>query len=173
MEEEIWKDIPNFPHYQVSNLGRVCSFLVKGSSKRYSVIPRILVPVHRGKGYYAVNLHRGDDMIMVSIQHAVLNAFIGPCPDGLEACHNNSIRNDNRLENLRWDTRSSNFLDKRKNGTSRCGEENNKAKLNTTQVLEMRERASRGESFQILAEDYGISDTHVKRVVERVVWQHI
>ena len=171
--EEIWRDIPNFPHYQVSNLGRIRSFLVRGQRQKPCSTPRILIPIHRGKGYYAVNLHRGDDMVMVNIHQAVLNAFIGPCPDGLEACHNNSIRNDNRLENLRWDTRSSNFLDKRKNGTSRCGEENNKAKLNTAQVLEMRERAFHGESFGVLAEDYGISDTHVKRVVERVVWQHI
>lgn len=45
------------------------------------------------------------------VHTAVLLAFVGERPEGLEACHNNGIPSDNRLENLRWDTRSSNRRD--------------------------------------------------------------
>ena len=47
----------------------------------------------------------------------LLEAFVGPCPSGQEACHANDDPRDNRLENLRWDTRSANALDSVRNGT--------------------------------------------------------
>lgn len=40
-----------------------------------------------------------------------LEAFVGPCPSGMEACHRNGIRADNRISNLRWDTQRANAAD--------------------------------------------------------------
>ncbi len=51
------------------------------------------------------------------VHRLVLEAFIGQCPDGMECCHNNGVRNDNRLSNLRWDTTSANMFDKQRHGT--------------------------------------------------------
>ena len=45
----------------------------------------------------------------ISIAHTVLETFIGPRPHGLECDHINRIPHDNRLENLRWVTRSENM----------------------------------------------------------------
>ncbi|WP_373234004.1 NUMOD4 motif-containing HNH endonuclease [Mycobacterium marinum] len=50
------------------------------------------------------------------IHRLVLEAFVGPCPPGMESCHRNDISSDNRLTNLRWDTRSGNQLDAVRNG---------------------------------------------------------
>ena len=50
------------------------------------------------------------------IHRLVLEAFVGPCPEGMETCHNNGVRTDNRLENLRWDTSSANNDDIVKHG---------------------------------------------------------
>ena len=36
--------------------------------------------------------------------HAVLYAWVGPCPKGFECDHLNGITTDNRLENLEWVT---------------------------------------------------------------------
>ena len=47
----------------------------------------------------------------------VLETFVGPCPDGLECCHNNDLFCDNRLENLRWDTHRANIADRTRHGT--------------------------------------------------------
>lgn len=44
-------------------------------------------------------------------------AFVGPCPDGMEVCHNDGNPENNRVENLRYGTRSDNMRDKRKHGT--------------------------------------------------------
>lgn len=47
-----------------------------------------------------------------SIARTVLAAFVGPSPPlKYTACHYNDNRMDNRLSNLRWDTRSGNMLD--------------------------------------------------------------
>jgi hypothetical protein len=35
----------------------------------------------------------------------------------MEGCHRNDVPDDNRVENLRWDTRSANVLDSVRNGT--------------------------------------------------------
>lgn len=46
-----------------------------------------------------------------------MEAFVGPCPEGMEVCHNNGDCTDNRLENLRYDTKSANMLDRVRHGT--------------------------------------------------------
>jgi hypothetical protein len=42
---------------------------------------------------------------------------VGPRPEGLEGCHWNDDPTDNRVDNLRWGTRSANVLDSVRNGT--------------------------------------------------------
>lgn len=68
------------------------------------------------------------------VHRLILETFVGPCPKGMVACHNNGKRDDNRLENLRWDTISNNHLDKVKHGTSNRGEKHFNSKLTKSQV---------------------------------------
>lgn len=51
------------------------------------------------------------------VHRLVLEAFVGPCPEGMEACHWDGDPTNNRLENLRWDTRSENHRDAARHGT--------------------------------------------------------
>ncbi len=46
----------------------------------------------------------------------VLEAFVGPRPLGLEGCHDDGDPANNRLTNLRWDTPSSNAVDRVRHG---------------------------------------------------------
>lgn len=46
----------------------------------------------------------------------VLEAFVGPCPPGLEGCHTNGDGLDNKLTNLRWDTHAANMQDRLRHG---------------------------------------------------------
>lgn len=48
----------------------------------------------------------------------VLESFVSPRPDGMQACHDNGDRFDDRLANLRWDTPSANMRDKAIHGTN-------------------------------------------------------
>lgn len=67
-------------------------------------------------GYPMVKLSKDNAAWHIHVHRLVLAAFRGPCPDGLVACHNNDVRTDNRLENLRWDTSSANVDDSIING---------------------------------------------------------
>jgi HNH endonuclease/NUMOD4 motif len=48
-----------------------------------------------------------------------LEAFTGPCPPGMEACHLDDVSAHNCLENLRWDTPEGNLADRLRNKPQR------------------------------------------------------
>lgn len=107
---EVWRPIPGYTGYEVSTLGRV-----RGRDRMVRARPgyerfvkgTVHVGAVDGNGYRQVNLAGKT----VRVHLLVLLAFSGPRPDGLEACHNNGDPLDNRLANLRWDTRLENMRD--------------------------------------------------------------
>jgi hypothetical protein len=113
---EEWRQIPGFDGNEASSLGRV----------------------RRGNKYLRVSLDSsGYPRVCIrgayrTIHQLVLIAFVGARPKGMESCHNNGIRVDCRLENLRWDTRSNNLRDRHAHGNGfvkhgrYCGIEPNK-----------------------------------------------
>jgi hypothetical protein len=74
--------------------------------------PRLSGPV--GKKYLAVALTGG---VQRKVHLLVLEAFIGPRPEGHQGAHENGNKLDNRLDNLRWKTPGENNRDKRRHGT--------------------------------------------------------
>lgn len=71
-----------------------------------------------GNGRARVNLHFRGKGKMKLVHRLVAEAFLGSCPPGMEACHNNGNPSDNRLSNIRWDTHKNNEDDKRRHGTN-------------------------------------------------------
>jgi hypothetical protein len=65
----------------------------------------------------AVNLEDGDRRALEYVHRLVLSAFVGSCPEGLEGCHFDGNPFNNRLVNLRWDTRLANTHDSIRHGT--------------------------------------------------------
>lgn len=108
MEEEIWKDIPNYEGcYQVSNLGRVKSLdIIKRRNKydAYSLQKGIIRKLHINKntGYYMVGLSRNGVSNTRAVHQLMASAFFNVSTNKLIVVdHINSIRTDNRLLNLR------------------------------------------------------------------------
>jgi len=88
--------IPEFPRYLVSESGTVVS-TVNGKW-------RVLKPtVELGYNYYYLTSPTRP-RVKVGEHVLVLLAWVGPKPDGHCVDHINSIRNDNRVENLEWVT---------------------------------------------------------------------
>jgi hypothetical protein len=99
--------------YDVSDMGRVRSL------PRMGTAGKILSPGDVGRPGHprlSVVLHCNGKRHARGVHCLVLEAFVGPCPPGLEGCHYNDIGDDNRLSNLRWDTHSANIFDKVRNG---------------------------------------------------------
>jgi hypothetical protein len=91
----------------------------------------------------------------------------------MEACHNNGAKEDNRLANLRWDTRKNNHADKRLHGTHPAGENHAQSKLTEKDVLEIRGLAGAGTAQRSLCRRFGVSPMTISRVVNRVLWTHV
>lgn len=112
MTDECWRDIAGFEgRYQVSDLGRIRSLPRLSAGKRqFRVSGQIMCPSKAGaRGYLKVCLSTGNAIKHKYVHHLVLEAFVGPCPPGMEACHFPDPNPANcRLDNLRWDTRSQN-----------------------------------------------------------------
>lgn len=119
---EQWKPIPGWEGiYEVSDKGRV-----KAVARSYTQRPgvrafrkeRILATHPVRSGHHIVSLRQvSRRRVSTGVHRLVLLAFVGPCPAGMEACHNNGIPSDNRIENLRWDTPSANTYDKVRHGS--------------------------------------------------------
>ena len=129
---EIWKDIPGFGnYYQVSNLGRIkvkarevekfCYFSKKIEKQKYK--ERILKASVDTYGHIRVHIGVNKVKYNLLVHRAVLMAFVGMPGEGMECCHNNGIPNDNRLENLRWDTHFNNNQDRKRHGNYATGKD--------------------------------------------------
>lgn len=117
---EEWRPVIGWEStHMASSLGRVRSVSRPVSGPRKRVEGRVLSPSRHRRGHHRYQLHADGRVGYVQAHRAVLEAFVGPCPSGMEACHNNGDPSDNRLVNLRWDTRSNNTLDAVRHGTQR------------------------------------------------------
>lgn len=103
---EIWKPCPGYPGYEVSDLGNVRS------------PKQILVSVVGSHGYLQTQLRRGN---VRTVHSLVLEAHVGPCPQGMESRHLDGNKLNCRLDNLCWGTPKQNGKDKIRHGTARSG----------------------------------------------------
>lgn len=121
-EIEHWLPVVGYEGlYEVSDQGRVKSLarsFVRRDGKPQTIRERFLSQTKFDThGYRTSRLCNLGTFKDVWVHRLVLEAFVGPCPQGMVACHWNDVKADNRLENLRWDTQSANQYDKVRNGT--------------------------------------------------------
>lgn len=103
----------------------------------------------------------------------ILEAFVGPCPVGMEGCHNDSNPLNCNLDNLRWDTKAGNDADKVHRGTILRGSGVRNAKLNEEKVLEIRRLWAKGGKLKDLAAAYGVTDRLIRYICRNHIWKHV
>lgn len=185
---ERWLPVPGYEGlYEVSDLGRVRSldreitdFLPEG---RYRTRPgrrvrrlkgRMLKP-YIGKGsswnYPVVGLLRDGVEKSRLVHHLVLEAFIGPRPEGQEARHGPAGKTDASLANLCWGTRAENIADRLRDGQDNNGERGGRAKLTWEAIEDIRRRVAAGETQRSVARRYGVTFQNISIIVSGKTWR--
>lgn len=165
-----------FPAYRVGNDGSVWSLYCKaGSDGHASVVGTTWKRLHPGgKGYSVACLFSKGVRHYEKVCRLVLMAFVGPCPEGMEACHfpDNDKRND-KLSNLQWGTRKENNQHRVIHKTS-AGERNSSSVLTNEDVLKIRSMwtEERGQ-INRMAIQYQVNWSTIERIVKRKKWKHI
>ena len=121
-------------------------------------------------GREGVVLCKGGITKRFQVHRLVLEAWVAPCPKGIEGRHNDGSHLNNRLDNLRWDTRLSNVADKYKHNTQPLGETSVKAKLTENEVRVIRRREYPQD---LLAKKYGVSQGTISHIQSRKTWKHV
>ncbi|WP_047219965.1 HNH endonuclease [Delftia lacustris] len=173
---EVWRAIPGFEGYEVSNLGRVRSFRRHGGRGRgFTKTPRQKNLHVAATGYLCVTLQKpdGDRCSKYPVHSLVASAFLGPRPDGMQIAHFDGDRQNALLENLRYATAAENAADKRRHGTNAAGERNGMHKLTESSVREVRRLHSRGDSQTSLAKKFNVSTSAIQFVIAGQHWSHV
>lgn len=172
---EVWKPVPGWEDsHEVSNLGRVRSLPRIGNRWKGRVLKTPATP----KGYAQVNLCLSGLTEHVEVHRLVLLAFVGPCPDGMEACHfPDRDPANNRLDNLRWDTPAANSADQYTHNPNRgalCsqpGESNPFAKLTASDVRAIRAEYAGGCVTQKeLGDRFGVTHSAISKIIRAHNW---
>lgn len=120
--KEQWQDVAGYKgFYQASDLGRIKSLdriVIHRLNGPVKLKGKVLSPGMTGP-YLSVSLSKGGIQTTVRVHRLVAEAWLGPCPDGMEVCHGEGGQLDNSISNLSYGTRSDNNFDKRRDGTHR------------------------------------------------------
>jgi hypothetical protein len=160
-----WRNIPSFPNYDASDEGEI-----RSKPRRGTRCGGILRPSVCRFGYCMVYLSVKSKKYTRRLHRLVLEAFVGPCPDGMETRHLNGVSTDNRLCNLVWGTPSENQRDKDAHGTQLRGVRSLSTKLTEAQVEAIR---ADHRPQRTVAAEYGVDGSVICRIRRRKSWPHI
>lgn len=172
MSDEIWRPVVGYlGAYEVSNHGRVKRV------GRYGTPGQILKGIiHGAGGHVRVNLSYRGVARLTYVHRIVLEAFVGPCPDGYQCRHfpDRDPRN-NHLDNLSWGTAQQNALDKATHGThpDRKGEKHPLAKLTEAAIERARKLNAQGVSQARIGAELGVHQSAISRVLRGKRWTHL
>lgn len=177
--------------YEISNQGNVRSFGRQTRSGIRGGNP--LAPFLRKDGYYEVQLFRSPEIVPCStcghpqpvesaekrkqkklVHHLVLEAFVGPRPDGLEALHGPRGKRDNRPENLSWGKRAKNMGEDRvRDHQSNRGEHHGLTTLTWADVCEIKRLLAEGTVYQYeIADRFNVSKQTITNIKTGHTWAH-
>lgn len=170
------KTIPNFSRYFADNDGNLWTTAWRGSKQT-----RMLKPALSPDGYLKTMIVNDEGKnVSTTIHKMVALAYLGPRPDGCEVNHIDGNKSNNRPDNLEYVTHSQNCKHSFDTGLQKPkrGEINGNSKLTEQDVNYIRHIAATGGRYygrKKLAEKYGVSEAHIKDIVNRRrnIWGHL
>lgn len=95
----------------------------------------------------------------------------GPIPDGLHVCHACDVPSCCNPDHLFLGTNLENIQDRCKKGRTPAGEKHWMSKLTSQQVAEIRAKLADGRTQKSVAQEYGMSQSHISDIHRRKLWK--
>ena len=150
---ENWKQIKDFPDYEVSDHGRVRSNLFRKT--------KIMKQRKGGHGYLYLALWKEGIRHTKLVHRLVLETFVCECPVGMECSHQDYNKENNRLDNLAWETYAENTQKREWN------------KLSKLKVSWIRLLLERGWSGDRLAKEFGVCGSTISHIKKFRIWKDV
>jgi len=169
------KDLSDSEIARQTNVNRISVRRILKDPQKYLNQEIILKPWACNKyGHLCVSLSKNNQEKKCLVHRLVLEAFIGPCPDGQEVRHLDGNPINNIINNLKYGTSKENSQDSIKHDTSIYGERSHNAILNDEKVLEILKSIEEGILSQTeIARRFNISPQNVCDIKKNRIWKHI
>jgi hypothetical protein len=134
---------------------------------------RNLSPSVNSKGYSIVTLWNKEthERSTARVHRMVALCFLKPVEGREEVNHKDGNKQNNSAENLEWVNRKEQMEHASRIGLIWWkGDANPRAKLTSIDVEIIRERRSKGETLESIANDYPVSTTTISAIVRRKKW---
>lgn len=161
----VWKTIPNFTNYEVSEFGEIRRSIhtnpkSRGWSKKK---PGEILAGAKKKLYTSYILVRDDGKYCTISAHSIVAiTFHGPRPTGKLALHKDDNKKNNHYKNIYWGTQKQNNADMHRNGNALLGEKHPNCTIPDSTVSEIRDLYATGRfSQQAIADKFGITQSAV------------
>lgn len=180
--QEIFKTIPSFPDYEVSNFGRVKTksrklryihSVTRATHFRTSVERFLKVQNNELTGYKFHQLYKNKKMHNKPIHLLVADAFLEKV-NGLDVVnHKDGNKHNNVVGNLERCTDSYNHEHATKTGLVAKGDRVASSKLNDRMAYAIKWFLNKGISHSELSRAFKVSRPTVSHIAEGITWKHI
>jgi HNH endonuclease/NUMOD4 motif len=171
MIREEWRPVVGYEgRYEVSNRGHVRR-IAPDSMGRTMSLGRVLTQA-KTAGYMRVGLCVEGRQRSYLVHRLVAAAFIGPCPLGQETNHLDGIKDNNKLENLEYVTKSENIRHARSLGLLSIGSMRHNTKLTERDVVVMRSLRAFGVCYPELCRMYSMALAPIMAICKGTQWRH-
>ncbi|MHC4434247.1 MAG: NUMOD4 domain-containing protein [Planctomycetota bacterium] len=162
--KERWRQIPGFPDYDVSDLGRVRTWKSGGK-------PSLMKTRPGNDGYPRVTLQNAKGQKRVQRVHIlVARSFLGTARGRLVGHKSRSKKA--ALSNLEYGSYMDNHRDKYRDGTDQRGEKNSQAELirkHAKQIYKLKGKMTQQE----IADSFGVSRQAVSDIHRGITWARV
>jgi hypothetical protein len=171
---EAWKQIPDFPGYEASSMGRIRSvdrFDQNGVLRHGQVLRRW---TNGKKGYLCVCPSVNGKHRAALVHRLVAAAFLGPCPPGHECNHRDGAKHNCAMLNIEYVTPAENVRHAYAIGLQKpkSGERSGNARLKLCEVEEIR-RLSRSVPCKVVAAMFKVATATVYDIRSGRRWPNL
>lgn len=177
--KEIWKPVPGYPIYEVSNLGRVRSldreiFYVRDGKEYCRTMPGKILKQANVRGYRTVTMFKDTVQISKKVHRLVARVFIGKPPfSGALVRHQDDNPANNRASNLLWGSSLDNSRDMVERKRQHRGPQSKYGKGDAKLIRDIDAYIYAGFSTTEIVERFGVTKQFVTRLKYGRTWSDV